>query len=242
LSIFLLAGSATAQQPVGPAGARPPVGGPPPYAAPQAVAPQGSQPLYTSVAIVDIGYIFKNYPIFDQEMKQLKAAFDQADQETQAEQRKLQTQKEALAQFAQTSPEYKKREEDLSRAVAELQITVNGKKKTLAEQEAGIYFRVYKSVENEIAIFAQQNRIDLVFRFSSDEMKSDNPNSIMQGVSKPIVYYNRGNDITLAVLERLNRGQGPRSTGAGPSIGTANRPGPIVPVRPGTGPQPGMQR
>jgi len=230
LSILFFAGTATAQQPGAPAGPRPPLG-PPPTVAPQSAAPAG-QPHYTSVAIVDIGYIFKNYAVFDAEMKQLKNDFDQADAMSREEQRKLQVKKDEMANFNPTSAEYKKREEELSRAVAELQIKLNGKKKELAEQEAGIYYRVYKSVEQEVAIVAQQNRIDLVFRYSADEMKADNPNSIMQGVSKPIVYH-ANLDITGLVIDRLNRRQPAASPGAGPPIRSATNPGaPIVPSRP----------
>jgi Skp family chaperone for outer membrane proteins len=230
LSIFIVVGTAAAQQPGAPAGPRAPLG-PPPSVAPASTVPAASQPHYTSVAIVDIGYIFKNYAVFDAEMKQLKNDFDQADAMSREEQRKLQVKKDEMANFNPTSAEYKKREEELSRAVAELQIKLNGKKKELAEQEAGIYYRVYKSVEQEVAIVAQQNRIDLVFRYSADEMKADNPNSIMQGVSKPIVYH-ANLDITGLVIDRLNRRQPAASPGAGPAIRTANPGAPIVPGRP----------
>jgi hypothetical protein len=108
------------------------------------------------------------------------------------------------------------------------------------EQEARVYFGIYREVEDAVINFAQRNRIGLVLRYTSDEMKPEDRNSVLQGVNKPVVFQ-QNLDITSHVLNQLNAGATMPAPGPspGPQIPannqSATRPGPIVPApnRPG---------
>src|SRR5204863_2340723 len=113
-------------------------------------------------------------------------------------------------------------------------IAVQSKKRDFLEQEARVYFNIYREVEESVALFAQRNGIRLVLRFTGDEMKPDDRASVLQGVNKPVVYQSQL-DITLAILNTLNAGATMPASPGGPGNpvqpGIARPPqnGPIIP-------------
>ena len=86
---------------------------------------------------------------------------------------------------------------------SDLQVGVGLKRKEFLEQEARVYYRVYREIEQTVAIFAQRNRIGLVLRFNGDEMKEDDRASVLQGVNRAVVYQ-QGLDITDLILKQCN--------------------------------------
>jgi Skp family chaperone for outer membrane proteins len=225
----MLAAPAAAQGPA--PGARPPV------AAPAAAAPAG-----TSVAVIDVAFIFKNHVRFNAQMNDMKRDIEGFDASIRGEQQNFAKKREQLTQFNPSSDQYKKAEEDLAHIKSDLDIKVAVKRREFLEQEAKIYYGIYREIEEAVAIFAQQNRIGLVLRYSGDEMKPDDRASVLQGVNRPVVYQDRL-DITQHVLGRLNAGATmpagaggvapPASPGAAPvgqDIRSAQRPsGPVIP-------------
>ena len=204
-----------------------------------APAPSGSAAAGTSVAVIDVAYIFKNHARFNAEMKQMQndiAAFDGVMQEKN---KQLQKKAEEMQSFAPTSPQFKKADEDLAHLKSNFQIEIQAKKREFLEQEAKVYYNIYREVEESVAQFAQRNGIRLVLRFTGDEMKADDRASVLQGVNKPVVYQSQL-DITLAILNTLNAGAtGPASPGSQiqPGIQNANRPtAPTIPGAPGSRP------
>jgi Skp family chaperone for outer membrane proteins len=228
---------ATAQQGVPPAAAPRPANGPLPAAAPAATASG------TNIAVLDIAYIFKNHVRFNAQMNDMKRDIEAFDAYVREEQRKMQTKAEALRQFNPASAEYKKAEEELAHMQSDLQIKAGVKKKEFLEQEAKVYYNVYREVEQSVAVFAQRNRIGMVLRFTGDEMKPDDRASVLQGVNRPVVFQ-QNLDITEYILGDLNKGAvmaaaPPAAGGAAPAApagqvppGTPARP--VVPQRPAT--------
>jgi Skp family chaperone for outer membrane proteins len=228
-SILLLAASGAAQQGQ-PGAVRPPIA--------QASAPA---PTGTSVAVIDIAFIFKNHVRFNGQMNDMKRDIEAFDASIRAEQANFAKKREQLAQFNPSSPEYKKAEVELAEIKSDLDIKVAVKRREFLEQEAKVYYGIYREIEESVAIFAQQNRIGLVLRYSGDEMKPDDRASVLQGVNRPVVYQDRL-DITQHILGRLNAGATlpagssgvglPTSPGAGQPIvpdRSATRPGPVIP-------------
>jgi Skp family chaperone for outer membrane proteins len=228
-SILLLAASGAAQQ-GGPGAVRQPL----PASAP---APAG-----TSVAVIDVAFIFKNHVRFNGQMNDMKRDIEAFDASIRGEQQNFAKKREQLAQFNPSSDQYKKAEEELAHIKSDLDIKVAVKRREFLEQEAKIYYGIYREIEESVAIFAQQNRIGLVLRYSGDEMKPDDRASVLQGVNRPVVYQDRL-DITQHILGRLNAGAtmppgaggvAPPTASPGvnpiaPDIRTSQRPGPVIP-------------
>jgi Skp family chaperone for outer membrane proteins len=232
LSICFLMAPAAAQQGPPPGGARPATA-PPVAAAPPAVAG-------TSVAVIDIAYIFKNHVRFNKQMNDMKGDIEAFDTSIRTDQTNFAKKREALQTFNPSSPEYKKAEEELARMKSDLDIKVAVKRREFLEQEAKVYYGIYREVEDSVAMFAQRNRIGLVLRYTGDEMKPDDRASVLQGVNKPVVYQDRL-DITQHILNQLNAGatmpagapgiapSGPSSNPAVPDRSSQRPPGPTIP-------------
>lgn len=218
-----------------------------PAAAPAmtAAAPQQST---TQIVVIDIAKIFKGHHRFNQMMADIKKDIEDFDGYVKNETGKLKGMGEQLQQYRAGSLEYKQKEEEAARLTSDLQVKVGLKKKELLEQEARVYFTVYRELEQKVAVFAQQNRITMVLRFNSDDMKEDDRNSVLQGVNRAVVYYHPQLDVTNLVLHELNAGVRPyvppTNNGAAGGNGQANlnnRPY-IPPTGPGPQPQPQPQR
>jgi Skp family chaperone for outer membrane proteins len=224
-AIFALATPARAQQGVPPLGARP-------SAPPSAVQPAAPAPAGTSVVLIDVAYVFKNHIRFNARMNEIKREIEQYDAFVREETKKLTAKKEALVQYNQNSPEYKRLEEEGARISADLQIKVQQKRKEFLELEAKLYYDTYREVEQTVTVFAQRHRINLVLRFTGDDIKPDDRASILQGVNRPVVFQ-QGLDITENILALLNPpGQTvPPAGAAAPIAPSANR-GPTIPQRP----------
>jgi Skp family chaperone for outer membrane proteins len=205
-------------------------GGPaarPPVAAAPAAAPASTP----TIAVIDIAKVFKEHARFKAMMNDIKKDIEDFDGYVKAETQKLKSMSDALQQYKTGSLEYKQREEEAARLTSDLQVKVGLKKKELLESEARVYFQVYRELEQSVANFAQANRILMVLRFNSEDMKEDDRNSVLQGVNKAVVYYHPHLDITAYVLQDLNRNapQVPATGGAVPG-GQATRP--QIPVQP----------
>jgi len=229
---------AAAQAPPGiPGGARPagPVGPAGPSFAPSAAPAPAGAPSGTNVAVIDIAHIFKNHVRFNAQMNDMKRDIDAFDAAMRDESVKLQKKQEAMVQFNPSSNEFKKADEDLAHLKSDFQIRVQAKKREFLEQEARVYYGIYREVEDAVASFAQRNRIGLVLRYTGDEMKPEDRASVLQGVNKPVVYQDRL-DITQHVLNQLNAGATmPTNSGVVPPTGAG--PGQIQPpVRSATQP------
>jgi Skp family chaperone for outer membrane proteins len=214
-----------------------PAGGPRPSGPPTgAIAPPvaGLAPAVpaaagTSVAVIDVAYIFKNHARFNQSMNDMKRDIEAFDAHMQEESKKLQKKQEEMQTFGPSSPQFKKLDEDLAKMKSDFQIAVQSKKRDFLEQEAKVYFNIYREVEEAVAVFAQRHGIRLVLRFTGDDMKADDRQSILQGVNKPVVYQDHL-DITMDILNKLN---------AGATVPPAG--GVAPPAGPGSAIQPGIQ-
>jgi len=229
LSVFILAAPAAGQVP---GGAGRPAAGPPPAAAQPVVAG-------TSVAVIDIAFIFKNHVRFNAQMNDMKRDIEAFDAAMRDETTKINKKQEIMQGFNPASKEFKAADEELAHLKSDFQIKVAAKRREFLEQEAKVYYNIYREVEDKVTEFALQNRIQLVLRYTSDEMKPDDRSSVLQGVNKPVVFQDRL-DITQHVLNKLNAGATmPAGTGgvAPPSVGApvgnqgpiARPPGPVVP-------------
>ena len=149
------------------------------------------------------------------------------------EQRKLKTRADELQNYNASSPEYKTKEAELARTQSELQVQIGLKRKEFLEQEARVYYRVYKEIEQSVAVTAQRYRIGIVLRFNSDEMKEDDRASVLQGVNRAVVWHS-GLDITPQTITDLNRRPfNPNEKPAGPG---AAAPSAATPPRSAAGP------
>jgi Skp family chaperone for outer membrane proteins len=184
-AVALVQGSASAQVPVRPV-----------QPAAAAAQPARSAASAGHVAVVDVGYIFKNHARFKAEMDKMKDQVMAAENALKAEQERIKGLMDQLKVYTAGTPEYRKFEGEV--ANAQLQ------KKDFMDREAKVYLQVYNEIERAVSQFARDHGIAIVHRFDGDPVDASDRNRILGSITKPIVYYDPQVDITPDVLKMLN--------------------------------------
>ena len=195
LAIIALAVAAALGQTAIHAQVQPPAAGP---AAPRAAGPAAH------VAVIDVGYIFKNHARFKQAMDKMKDEVMQAENALKAERDRINGLMEQLKGFNVGTPEYKKLEAEVAKAQGDFSVNAQLQKKDFMDREAKVYLQVYSEIERAVSQFARDNGIAVVHRFDGDPVDATDRNRILGNITKPIVYYDPQIDITPDVLRMLN--------------------------------------
>jgi Skp family chaperone for outer membrane proteins len=172
-----------------------------PQAQPQAVRPTTPA---SHVAVIDVGYIFKNHARFKGAMDKMKDEVMAAENSLKSERDRINGLMEQLKGFNVGTPEYKKLEAEIAKAQGDFNVTAQLQKKDFMDREAKVYLQVYTDIERAVAQFAREHGIAVVLRFDGDPVDGADRNQILRGITKPIVYYEAGNDITPDILRMLN--------------------------------------
>lgn len=196
---------------------------PRPQTAAQPVSAPAPAAAGTSVVVIDVAFIFKNHNRFNARMNEIKKDIEAFEGQMRTEQQAGAAKLESQKQYAPSSPEYKRLDEELTRLGTEAQVKVTQKRKEFLEKEARVYYDVYKEIEQTVAQFCQRYRIGLVLRFNGDDMKTDDRNSVLQGVNRAVVYQ-QNLDITQHILQQLNGGPVAPQAPAQPQPTTGGRP------------------
>ena len=176
----------------------------------------------TNVVVIDIGYIFRNFQRFKTQMDDIKREYDQFETYVRQQRDLLTKDTEKLKSLPAGSPEYGALEEQIADFQTKMRLEIGRKQKERMEREAKIYYNAYKEIEMRVSQFADQYGIDLVVRFSNDEMDTSKPESILAGINRTVVFH-RNLNITNHILDALNRGTPP------PSPTTEHQARPAIP-------------
>ena len=164
-----------------------------------------------NVAVIDVGYIFKNHIRFKGAMDKMKDEVMAAENGLKAERDRINGLMEQIKGFNVGTPEYKKLEAEVAKAQGDFNVNAQLQKKDFMEREAKVYLQVYSEIEKAVEQFAREHRIAVVHRFDGEPVDNSDRNQILRGITKPIVYLEPGIDITPDVLKMLN---GPAVAGA----------------------------
>ena len=95
-------------------------------------------------------------------------------------------------------------ESDIARQAADLQVQARQAKKDFLQREARQYFDSHQEIVTAVERVATRHNISLVLRYDSRPIDPTNPQSVAQGVSRPVVLQ-RNLDITQLVVEELGQ-------------------------------------
>ena len=164
---------------------------------------QPRAPLPDRIAAVDINYIFKNHPRFENMLKDLKKDADAIEANLKSKRLQIQNDAKKLQTYNVSSPEYKQLEERIARMQSELQVDAQLKKKEFLQRESKIYYEVYREIKAVVKNLADRYGFAMVVRFNSRPINADNPRDIQMGVLRPIVHVRHDINITQPVLQML---------------------------------------
>lgn len=166
--------------------------------------PTASAAPATHVAVIDIGYVFKNHNRFKAAMEKMKDEVMAAENGLKAERDRINGLMEQLKGFNVGSPEHRKLEADVAKAQGDFNVNAQLQKKDFMDREAKVYLQVYLEIERAVSQFARDNKIAVVHRFDGEPIDDTDRNRILGSITKPIVYYDPQVDITPDVLRMLN--------------------------------------
>lgn len=161
----------------------------------------------SSVAIVDIGMVFKAHPTFPRELETLRAEADQfqknavqLQQQMVAKSEKLQ---EKLQMWTPDSEEYRNSETQLAQELATLEVQQRSEMRSLMVREAQLHFQTYQQVKKVVNDYCAAKNIRLVLRHTDQKLNVDNPKSVMADVNKNLVFYTPEIDITNEIIRQI---------------------------------------
>lgn len=175
----------------------------------------------TSVAVLDVGLVFKKHVRFEQAMEVMKSDVTKFENYLRDERAKVQEMVEGLQGYKNGTKEYNDLEARIAKITSNLQVETKLKQKEFMQREAKLYFNTYEEMQQAVNAFATKYNVELVLRFNSEDIQQDNPQTILQGVNASVVYH-RKRDITNPIIEMMN-------SGSGTTIG--REPGPQIPVK-----------
>ena len=186
------------------------------YAFGQAGAPVSANG--QNLAVIDVGLVFEKHVRFKQQMDALKVDIEQADKGFKAQADDMNRGIEQLKTLKPDDPDYRRRETELAKQRVDFESAKQAKNKEIMDRQSKIYLRTYQEVEDAVKQISVRYNIALVIRFNSKPIDSNDPQEILRGIQRPLVYVDTRYDMTGAVTDSLNRSAptGPLGNTTGP--------------------------
>jgi len=176
---------------------------------------QGVRPSGTSVAVIDLGEVFKEHPRLKAQLESLKTQLTSYEAFVRQEQQKVQALAEQLKTLKPGTVDYGNKEKEYASLQADLSVQVRQKQREFLEKEAQVRYQAYQEVQQQVESFCTTYGIQLVIRFNRVPIDGTKPQEVMMGVTRPIVYQNQL-DITNHIIKQL--GGGVSETARGPQV------------------------
>jgi len=167
-----------------------------------------------NIAVIDVGKILKNDEKFKQEMSALQAEVVATEQELRAQANDLQKLVQQQKGFAPDTPDYRRLDEQITHGQSELNVRKTLKNKELVERQSKMLLGAYREVQDAVKQFSAQYNIGLVIQYDSSPIDGSDPQAILSGAHRQVVFVNPGLDITNDILASLNR--------SAPRVGNSN--------------------
>lgn len=158
------------------------------------------------VALIDMATVFEQYKKFEELRKELRGEMEQGEAKLQELGKQLiELQKELTSgTLKEGSPEQIEKEKEFTKMQAEAEATKRDLQREFARKEAKIYQTVYNDATAAVSKAATKFQYTLVLRYSREQPNINDPQALMQFISRQIVYHRDEDDITDMVVKYLN--------------------------------------
>lgn len=175
------------------------------------------------VGLIDMAHVFKNYKKFEALREELKEEISASEEKAKAMQAELAEMQKAMKGLTEGGPEYTKAEQAVVKKAADFETFRRAASRDFLKKESQIYLQVYNETSAAVKKYADYHKYTLVIRFNREELDTENPQNLLQGMNRQVVYHHEEDDITLSVLDFLNRRYTSTSSPAAPAGGNAPR-------------------
>jgi Skp family chaperone for outer membrane proteins len=184
------------------------------------------------VGSVDMEKVFKDYEKVKFSSDQLKADAMKKQAELQEKAAGLKAIAKKMESFTPGSSDYKKEEERYTKLESELKTDNALAQRDFTQREAEALATLYKEVQDMVARVAMYKGMTYVVKVSNEPITGSNPESVMAGMARSIIYADKSTDITELVIYNLNEQYNKRTQ---PARGATARPAAAAPAPPAAG-------
>jgi Skp family chaperone for outer membrane proteins len=175
------------------------------------------------IAVIDVTYILEHYAKLKTAMEVYKADAQKVEDALKKERDGIAKRAEGIKAFQPGSPEYKKLEEELTKAESDWKLNVASKRRDFAEKESKYYLYAYQELTAAVKAYSERNGIQLVLRFNGAPIDPNNREMVQMEVFKMVMYYDKSIDITDIILKEMNRTAGVATRPAQPGQAPVRR-------------------
>jgi Skp family chaperone for outer membrane proteins len=177
------------------------------------------EPSPHKIGLIDMARVFKSYKKFEAMRDELKGELTKSEEKFKAMTEQIKKETAELKGYKEGTEEYSRVEKTLLTHTTQAEAFRKGQQRDLIRKEAQIYKTIYLEVSDAVERYAQHFKFTLVLRFSADELNGqENPEDVMRGLNRQVVYYRPSEDITSAICTFLNNRYG-RMAAAPPTEG-----------------------
>jgi len=174
--------------------------------APQSAKAVGAADGPHRIGLIDMARVFKNYKKFDSLREELKGDLTKSEERFKQMADIIRKENEELKVLKQGTDEYAQKEKSILGHTTQAETFRKTQQRDLIRREAQIYKQIYLEVQDAVQKYASHFNYTLILRFSSDELEPvENPEEVMRGLNKQVVYYRPSEDITNAIVNYLNQ-------------------------------------
>ncbi len=166
------------------------------------------------VGLIDMAFVFKNYKKFETLREDLKVEIAESEEKAKNMQKETAELQQQLKAFTEGSAEYTKVEKQLVQKAADFENFRRQMSREFLKKESQIYLQVYNEVSKTVEKYALHFKYTLIMRFNREDLDTENPQQLLQGMNRQVVYYRGDDDITTPVLENLNKKFGTKADSA----------------------------
>ncbi|MDA0834635.1 MAG: OmpH family outer membrane protein [Planctomycetota bacterium] len=158
-----------------------------------------------NIALIDMAEVFKKYEKFAVLRDGLKAEIEKTDLEAQQRGKEITGLQAQMKEVKPGSPDFIEMESQLAQLTTEFETFRKVKQRDFLRQEAALYHTIYLEVTEWVGKYAEHYEYTMVLRFNREELATDDPQQLIQGMNRQVVYFRANDDITDQVITLLNK-------------------------------------
>ncbi len=178
------------------------------------------------VAVVDLGKILKNYDRFNRDLDQLKSEAAAEEKNLQMRNNEIQQMKQQLSGMKPDSPDYNHNFTVMNQKQGDLNVERALKQREFGDRRAKMILQAYREIQLATREYAGQRNIAMVIPYDNNVLIDGfsslppaplkpgeappavpeiTPNEVPGVISRPVLYVHSSLDVTLDVLNSVNR-------------------------------------
>lgn len=181
--------------------------------------PAGGQKKFSTVAVVDVGYLLKNHPTMKAEIEAIETQMAAADKEMAQKRDAILKQMDQLREkYTEGTPEYEREEKAIASLDTEFRLELVKKRKEFDTARANVLVKIYNDITGIVKYASDNMGIEVILRVTREKMDPQKPESVQLVMSQDVLHYAPRVDLTDWVLQALQ-------SRAGSAANTANAGG-----------------